>query len=134
MIAEGDVTRYVGDALALVATNHRETLNEVLSLIDVDYTVYEPITDPQKALLEDAPLIHEGGNILRREVLKRGDADKVIPGIQIQYRGYSTPFRTCLSGPECAHRMPTGRTGCYLHRLAVGLRRTAQIDKLQLWG
>jgi selenium-dependent xanthine dehydrogenase len=117
MIAEGDVTRYVGDALALVATNHRETLNEVLSLIDVDYTVYEPITDPQKALLEDAPLIHEGGNILRREVLKRGDADKVIRESKYKVtRHYSTPFQEhAFLEPECAIAMPDGEDGLLLY-------------------
>ena len=29
MIAEGEETRYIGDTLALVVTNHKETLDEV---------------------------------------------------------------------------------------------------------
>lgn len=29
LIAEGDCTRYIGDAIVLVATNHKETLDEV---------------------------------------------------------------------------------------------------------
>ena len=38
LIAEGDCTRYVCDAIVRVATNHKETLDEVLSLVDVTYT------------------------------------------------------------------------------------------------
>ena len=38
MIPEGGTTRYVGDSLALVATYHKETLDEVCNLVEVDYT------------------------------------------------------------------------------------------------
>ena len=33
MIAEGDITRYIGDAVALVVTEHKEKLDEVLDLV-----------------------------------------------------------------------------------------------------
>jgi aldehyde oxidoreductase len=117
MIAEGSITRYIGDAIALVATNHKETLDEVLDLIEVDYTVYEPVTDPRKALEEGAPLIHEDGNILRRETLKRGDADKVINESKYKVTGkYSTPLQEhAFLEPECAICMPVGEDGLLLY-------------------
>lgn len=61
-----------------MATNHKETLDEVLDLVDVTYTELEPLTDPIKAMQPDAPKLHEKGNILTKEVLKRGNAEEVI--------------------------------------------------------
>ena len=78
MIREGDVTRFVGDAIALVATNKRESLQEVLDLIEVEYTVLTPVLDPFDAMKDDAPKLHPGGNILSNEHLVRGDAHKAV--------------------------------------------------------
>ncbi len=74
MIAEGGVTRYIGDAIALVCTKTEEALDEVLSLIDVDYTELTPVTSPTDALKADAPLIHEG------ERVSQGNAEARRPG------------------------------------------------------
>lgn len=91
--AEGHETRYIGDALALVACRHKESLDEVLSLIEVDYTELTPLTNPRDALKEDAPKIHEGGNLLTKEVLKRGDADAAIAAsAHVVKTTYHVPF------------------------------------------
>ena len=42
LIAEGDITRCVGDVIALVATTEKKYLDEVLALVEVDYTELEP--------------------------------------------------------------------------------------------
>ena len=117
MIEEGGITRYIGDALALVATQHKETLDAVLELIDVDYTVLEPIVSTQEALKEDAPLIHSGGNILSKEILKRGDADTAIAhSPYVVTHHYSTPFQEhAFMEPECAIAMPDGDDGILLY-------------------
>jgi selenium-dependent xanthine dehydrogenase len=117
MIQEGDVTRYIGDALALVATNHKETLDEVLSLIEVDYTVLEPVTSPQEALKQGAPDLHPGGNVMRKEVLRRGSADEVIRNSRhVVTRHYSTPFQEhAFLEPECAVAAPDGEDGLVLY-------------------
>jgi CO/xanthine dehydrogenase Mo-binding subunit len=49
MIAEGDITRYIGDAIALVCTRTERALDEVLALIDVDYTELTPVSSPLDA-------------------------------------------------------------------------------------
>ena len=117
MIAEGGTTRYIGDALALVATNHKETLDEVLNLIEVDYTELTPVTCPTDALKADAPLIHERGNIMRKEILKRGDADEAIKNSKyVVTRKYRTPFNDhAFMEPECAIAMPDGEDGLFLY-------------------
>lgn len=117
MIPEGQITRYIGDAIALAATTRKESLDEVLSLIEVDYTVLEPLASPEDALRENAPLIHEDGNILRKEVLKRGDADKVIASSKYKVtRKYSTPFQEhAFLEPECAVAVPEGPDGLLIY-------------------
>lgn len=117
MIAEGDITRYIGDALALVCTKTEEALDEVLALIDVDYTELTPVTSPMDALRADAPLIHERGNVLRRETLKRDDADAAIRNSKyVVTKKYYTPFNDhAFMEPECAIAMPEGEDGILLY-------------------
>lgn len=108
MIAKGDTTRYIGDAVCLVVTNHKETLDEVLSLIEVDYEVLEPITDPLEALKEDAPKIHETGNILAHEKIKRGNVEEAIANSKyVVTNKYTMPMTDhAFMEPECAIGIP----------------------------
>jgi len=101
----------------LVATHHKETLDEVLNLIEVDYTELIPITCPTDALKASAPLIHEQGNIMRKEVLKRGNADAAIKNSKyVVTRKYSTPFNDhAFMEPECAIALPEGADGLLLY-------------------
>jgi len=117
MIAEGDITRYIGDAIALVCTKTEEALDEVIALIDVDYTELQAVTSPTDALKADAPLIHEGGNVFRREVLRRGDADAAIRRSKyVVTRKYYTPFNDhAFMEPECAIAMPEGEDGILVY-------------------
>ena len=117
MIAEGDCTRYVGDAIALVATRHRETLDEALVLIDVTYEELAPITSPAQAMAEGAPLLHEAGNLMSRQQLRRGDADRAIAEAAYSVtRHYSTPQTDhAFMEPECAIAEPDGQGGVILY-------------------
>lgn len=78
MMGEGDTTRYIGNVLALVITEHEESLDRLCALVDVDATELKPVTNPFDALRGDAPLIHEDGNIMSRSQLSRGNADQAI--------------------------------------------------------
>ena len=78
LVAEGETTRYVGDVLALVAAGTRRQARAAAALVDVDYEVLEPVTDPFAAMADGAPAIHAGGNVLSVSVLRRGDADAAI--------------------------------------------------------
>lgn len=117
MIGEGEITRYVGDCIALVATNHKETLDEVCSLVEVDYTELTPITSPQDALRGDAPLIHKDGNIMARASLVRGNADEAIKNSKyVVTRKYKTPHQEHgFMEPECAIAAPEGDDGILLY-------------------
>ena len=117
MIAEGDITRTIGDAVALVATERRESLDEVLGLIDVEYEELTALTDPLEAMKEDAPKLHETGNILSKQVLKRGDPDKAIAEAKhVVTHRYSTPMTDhAFMEPECAIGIPDGEGGLLMY-------------------
>ncbi|MDF2859015.1 MAG: selenium-dependent molybdenum hydroxylase 1 [Neobacillus sp.] len=117
MIAEGQTTRYIGDSLALVATYHKEKLDEVCNLVEVDYTELTPITCPTDGLKADAPLIHADGNVMSRAILQRGNADEAIKNSKyVVTRKYKTPFQEHgFMEPECAIAMPEGEDGIFLY-------------------
>ncbi|AET69894.1 selenium-dependent molybdenum hydroxylase 1 [Desulfosporosinus orientis DSM 765] len=117
MIPQGGTTRYVGDSLALVATYHKDKLDEVCRLVEIDYTELEPITCPTDALKADAPLIHADGNVMSRASLQRGNADEAIKNSKyVVTRKYKTPFQEHgFLEPECAIALPEGEDGIFLY-------------------
>jgi len=117
LIAVGDITRYVGDAVALVVTRTKETLDEVLALVKVEYEELIPVTSPLQALTDGAPKIHKSGNLLSLQTIKRGDADAAIAvSKHIVTRHYSLPFTEhAFMEPECAVAMPYGNDGILLY-------------------
>ncbi len=78
LVAEGEVTAYVGDVLAAVAAETRHAAREAAALVDVEYEVLEPVCDPFDALVEGAPMLHEGGNVLSVSRIARGDVDEAL--------------------------------------------------------
>ncbi|NPA93497.1 MAG: molybdopterin-dependent oxidoreductase, partial [Chloroflexi bacterium] len=51
--------RFVGDRVAFVAAETEEIADQALKLIEVEYEELPPIVDPEDALKEDAPIIHD---------------------------------------------------------------------------
>jgi len=78
MIAEGEITHYIGDVLAGVVAESEEIAREAVSKIAVEYEVLEPLTEMLEA--ENSPIhVHEGGNLLETTVIRRGgNADEMI--------------------------------------------------------
>lgn len=108
MIPVGKITHYVGDAVALVAAETPEILEEAKKLVEVEYEVLEPVKDPFEAMAEGAPLVHESGNILAHEHLVRGNAEEVIEKSKYKVtRHYETPWTEhAFLEPEAAIAMP----------------------------
>jgi aldehyde oxidoreductase len=77
-VAEGETTRYVGDVLAAVAARTRREARAAAALIDVEYEVLSPVSDPFAALEPGAPAVHAGGNLLETSVVRRGDAGAAL--------------------------------------------------------
>ncbi|MBW0090452.1 molybdopterin-dependent oxidoreductase [Pseudonocardia sp. KRD-184] len=76
------VVRYEGEPVALVAADHPETARRAAKRIVVDYEVLPAVTDPRRALDDDAPVVHEGhegGNLVRKMQIRRGDPAPTAP-------------------------------------------------------
>lgn len=117
MIAEGGITRYVGDAVALVAVTRKEALDEVVGLVEVDFEELPAVTTIEAALAPDAPKLHENGNVMSRAELKRGNADEAIKNSKyVVTRKYSTPLQDhAFMEPECAVALPEGDDGLLVY-------------------
>jgi xanthine dehydrogenase molybdenum-binding subunit len=81
-VAEGEITRYVGDVLAMVVGDSMLHARAALEKIKVDYDVLEPLDDPVEALDEDAVKIHEKGNLLGHTFFGRGNVDQALNSSQ----------------------------------------------------
>lgn len=109
LIEVGEETRYVGDAVALVAATSMDIARKAADLIKVDYEELEPLSLPEEAMKEGAPKIHKDGNILVREVLKRGNVDEALKNSKyVVTNHYSVPFTEhAFLEPESAMAVPT---------------------------
>lgn len=70
--------RYVGDPVAAVAAVDEETALEALNLISVDYEELPAVFDPEEAMKQGAPLIHDEyeRNIVASHKLNFGEVDR----------------------------------------------------------
>ncbi|MDP6086629.1 MAG: xanthine dehydrogenase family protein molybdopterin-binding subunit [Nitrospinota bacterium] len=68
-----DRVRYLGEPVALVAAETEAAADQALERIVVDYESLPGVFDPIDALRPDAPEVHEGGNLLCRWAIRKGD-------------------------------------------------------------
>jgi selenium-dependent xanthine dehydrogenase len=109
MIEEGEETRYVGDVLAGVVAKTEAIAREAVKLIDVEYEVLTPLSDPEDALLEDSPKIHPKGNLLSETKIYRGNVEQAIKDSEFISRGtYQTQMiEHGYMEPECSIARPS---------------------------
>ena len=108
MIAEGDITRSVGDAIALVVAETRFIAKEAAKLVKIDYEVLEPVRSIAEAKAPGAPDLHPGGNLCQSRHVTRGDAAKALAeSAYMVTRTFKTPFTEhAFLEPECAVAFP----------------------------
>ncbi len=71
-IAEGEITRYIGDVLAMVVAETKLISRQAAALIEVEYEVLEPVVTVEQALEGDIK-VHEGGNLLKETTICYGE-------------------------------------------------------------
>ncbi len=110
MIAVGDITHYLGDAICLVAAETPEILAQAKALVKVDYEELPMVRSPREAMLPDAPLVHKGGNLLAHKHIQRGNpAMAIAKSRHILTQRFSTPWTEhAFLEPECAVAYPDG--------------------------
>ena len=110
MIAVGDITHYLGDAICLVAAETPEILQRAKELVRVDYEELPMVRSPKEAMAPDAPLVHRSGNLLAHKHIQRGDPKAAIQkASHVLTRQFSTPWTEhAFLEPECAVAYPDG--------------------------
>lgn len=108
MIAKGDITRCVGDAICLVVAETEEILKQAKALVKIDYEPLEPVRTIQDAMAADAPRLHPNGNLCQQRHVTRGDAKTALAGSKyVVTQSYRTPFTEhAFLEPECAVAFP----------------------------
>lgn len=71
-----DKVRFTGEAVALVAAENEEAAEEALQTIDVQYQDLPVVLDPEQALEAEAAPVHEQGNLLRRNTVRKGNVEE----------------------------------------------------------
>ncbi|MEY2570296.1 MAG: hypothetical protein QOE63_646, partial [Acidimicrobiaceae bacterium] len=78
-IPEGGRTSYLGDVLALVVADDKETARRAAKLIAVDYDVQRPIVDAVAAVDDPEDAVWGlDGNVLSRSAYARGDVEAAL--------------------------------------------------------
>ena len=108
LIPVGKTTHYLGDAIVLIAAETPEILETAKKAVKVQYKPLQAVFSPEEAMAENAPSVHEDGNLLAYEHLVRGNADDIISKSKhkVTYH-YSVPFTEhAFMEPECAVAFP----------------------------
>jgi xanthine dehydrogenase molybdenum-binding subunit len=125
LVAVGETTSYVGDVLAVVAAETRSAAREAAALVDVDYDVLPPVTDPVAAQEEGAPLLHEHapGNVLSVSEVRRGDVDAALAtAAHVVTDTYTTQrIEHAFLEPEASLAYPTDDGGVHFYTQGQGI-------------
>ena len=118
-IAEGDITRFVGDAICLVVAEDTKTLERAKRLVRVDYEPLEPVRNIAEAKAPDAPIIHKSfnafgnlvelhDNVCQSRHVTRGNAKEALANsAHVVTHTFETPFTEhAFLEPECAVAIP----------------------------
>ncbi|MBO0775697.1 MAG: molybdopterin-dependent oxidoreductase, partial [Actinobacteria bacterium] len=113
VLADG-VVRYQGEPVALVAAGHPETARQAAHKIAVSYQVLPAVTDATAALAEDAPRVHEHGNVVRHLRIRKGEPAPAAP--VVVSLGFSVGMQDqAFLGPESGLAVPAEDGGVDLY-------------------
>jgi xanthine dehydrogenase D subunit len=124
-----DVVRYWGEAIALVAAEHPEQARRAAEKVHIEYEVMAPLTDPERALLPDAPRLHPDGNVTRHVKIRHGDQNATAEVVVIGDYEIGMQDQAPL-GPESGLAIPDREGGVDLYIATQWLH----IDQKQLAG
>lgn len=75
-----DKVRYVGEPIVVVVATDPYKAQDALDLVEVDYDPLEAVVNPEKALEQTAPLIHEdfGSNLVHRAEVSSAGVEEAM--------------------------------------------------------
>ncbi len=77
-----DKVRHVGEAIAIVVAETRDQAEDAAEQVECAFDELPAVTDPERALRDDSPVIHErfGTNLIGAFSVGRGDVDAAFAG------------------------------------------------------
>ena len=88
-----DVARFHGEPIALVIAESEDALAAGCQAVEIDYEPMPGVFDPEEALAEGAPLVHDQGNLLAEWSIDRGDIESAFDRAAATVEGeYRTQF------------------------------------------
>ena len=139
-LAAGKV-RYVGEAIAAVIADSRYLAEDAAELIDIEYEPLGAVSDPERNLAPDAPLLHEaaGTNVLIAREFKKGDVKSDLARAHVTVRDR---FRMTRKAPlameprsySAEYESRYGSLTLYTSSNVPGIVRDALSDSLELAG
>jgi CO/xanthine dehydrogenase Mo-binding subunit len=107
-VLAGQVVRYEGEPVAIVAAETLGLAHAALRLIAVRYEPLPAATDMEGALRPGSPRVHEFGNVLRHVHILRGDPDHARADVSVDGY-YETAMQDAAPlGPEGGLAVPAG--------------------------
>ncbi len=118
LIGEGEITQYLGDAVALVCARDLETLEQAKKLVRVVYEELPAVYGPEEASAPGAPEVIMGnrGNLQAHRHVVRGNADEAIKHSKyVLHEKFETPWTEhAFLEPECCVALPLENGGVKL--------------------
>lgn len=104
--------RCMSDALAIVAAKTESIATEALDLIEVEYEQLPAVYSAIDAMAEGSPCVHESGNILAAEKLRKGCVEKAFGECDVVIKNsYTTQMvEHCYIEPEAGVAYMDGDT------------------------
>ncbi|GAB2673208.1 molybdopterin cofactor-binding domain-containing protein [Thalassiella azotivora] len=110
-----DLVRYQGEPVAVVAADQPETARRALDLVDVDYEVLTPRTDPQAALQHTGEPLHPDGDVVRHVRIRKGDPVPAAGTVVVEGEYDVGMQDQAPLGPESGLAVPAEDGGVDLH-------------------
>jgi selenium-dependent xanthine dehydrogenase len=109
-VAVGEITRCVGDVLALAVADTQFHARQAAKAIKVEYEVLEPVTSPEAALAPGAQAIHPSGNLLEVTAFTRGDVNAAFAASAhvVEKRFTTQRVEHAFLEPEACLAVPQG--------------------------
>lgn len=105
VLVEDKIRRYA-DAIALVAAETQDLVEEALEAIEIEYEEYEGVFSVEDAAKEDAPKIHGNTNIHLQRHLEHGNVDEAFKECDIIIENDCKRSRRCTrytAAHRCIH-------------------------------
>jgi xanthine dehydrogenase molybdenum-binding subunit len=141
-IPKGGRTSYLGDVLAIVVADSRQTAREAVKLVEVSYRPLRPLTDAIAAIDDPENAVWElEGNILSRSVYKRGDVDaalaasahtvhEVFQTQRVEHAFLEPESTLAVPGPEGTLKVYSGGQGVWDDRNQIAALLAIEAQKI----